>query len=473
MTPDAGLAPAWAPTIPRRPASRPGLLGRWFAATPHDLYFGGLLLAVAAYALTGKGFAYAGIPPLFPGEIMLLAGLATFVYPRASLAVFASPPSVLLVLTMGWVVIRTLPFLGTNAIDALRDSVVVLYGLFAFVIANLILEKPARIDRAVQWAGRFFSFFGASIFLIYTLAKHFESVIPHWPSSETPLVALRAGEAAVHVGGAAVFALLGLKRSTLPWVIMMILAFVAVSTQSRSGLLAIVVPFMMAAILAGRLKVPVMLTLAALPIVGILYIGDVAVLESAHRQVKITQLVDNMASIFIKTDSSDNTLDDTKTWRLHWWSKIVGYTVHGDAFWMGKGFGVNLAEQDGFAGKDKSGPPLRSPHSVHMTMLARTGVPGLLLWCLLHLSWLAMMLRRMVLARLRGDVPWANLLLFITCYATGIMIDSSFDVAIEGPMVGIPFWVVFGTGIGLSLTYDALSRDRNAALAAQARRPCH
>lgn len=468
MTPDIGLARASAPTVPRASAARSW---RWLPGTPHDLYFAALLLAVAAYALTGKGFAYAGIPPLFPGELLLLAGLATFVYPSASLAAFASLPSALLLLMIGWVVIRTLPFLGTDGIDALRDSVVITYGLFAFVIANLILAKPSRIDRAVQWAGKFFSFYGASIFVVYTVSKNFENAMPHWPSSNTALVALRGGEAAVHIGAAAVFALLGLKRSTLPWIIMMILGFAAVSAQSRGGMLAIVVPFLLAAALSGRLKVPVVLTLAALPIIGVLYIGDVAVLESYHRRVNVAQLVDNAASIFVKTGSSDNTLDDTKTWRLRWWGKIVDYTVHGDAFWMGKGFGVNLAEQDGFAGTDRSGPPLRSPHSVHMSMLARTGVPGFALWCVLNLSWLAMMARRMLLARLRGDVPWAKLLLFITCYAMGIIIDSSFDVAIEGPMVGIPFWVVFGTGIGLSLTYDALCRERTAAVSAGARWP--
>lgn len=472
MTPDAGLlARSWAPTIARPLAAKPKAPGRWSAIALHDRYFAGLLLAVAAYGLTGKGFAYAGIPPLFPGEILLLAGLATFVTPYVSLAVFACLPSVLLVLMIGWTVVRTVPFLAAGPVDALRDSVVVTYGLFAFVIANLILAKPARIDHAVQWAGRFFSLYGASIFIIYTLSKHFESVIPHWPLSDTPLVALRGGEAAIHIGAAAVFAVLGLKRSTLPWIVMMILAFAAVSAQSRGGMLAIVVPFLLAAALSGRLKVPAVMTLAALPIVFVLYVGDVEVLASAHRHVKVTQLVDNMASIFIKTNSSDNTLDDTKTWRLRWWSKVVGYTVHGDAFWMGKGFGVNLAKQDGFAGNDKAGSLLRSPHSVHMTMLARTGVPGFVLWCLLNLSWLAMMARGMLLARLRGDVPWAKLLLFITCYATGIMIDSSFDVAIEGPMVGIPFWVVFGAGIGLSLTYDALCRGRAAALPRAAGQP--
>jgi hypothetical protein len=50
----------------------------------------------------------------------------------------------------------------------------------------------------------------------------------------------------------------------------------------------------------------------------------------------------------------------------------------------------------------------------------------------------------------------------VTCYWVGVIVDSSFDVALEGPMVGIVFWVLFGAGIGLSMTYDALCRERFA-----------
>ena len=45
----------------------------------NDRYFAVLLFAVAAYATTGKGFAYAGIPPIFPGEVILAAGLFTLI----------------------------------------------------------------------------------------------------------------------------------------------------------------------------------------------------------------------------------------------------------------------------------------------------------------------------------------------------------------------------------------------------------
>lgn len=57
--------------------STPAAFGQPASTGLRDRYLGALLLAIAAYAFTGKGFAYAGIPPLFPAEVLLLFGLVT------------------------------------------------------------------------------------------------------------------------------------------------------------------------------------------------------------------------------------------------------------------------------------------------------------------------------------------------------------------------------------------------------------
>ncbi len=428
-----------------------------------DIYFAALLLSVAAYAFTGKGFAYAGIPPVFPSEILLCAGLVTLALPGPSAAVLASLPNLLLALLMGWTLARTVPFVGPYGVDALRDSVIVMYGLFGLVTANLILQNPSRIDRAVRWMGRFFAVYGTLAAILYVAQKYLDGVMPRWPASNSPLIALRGGEVAVQIGGAAVFALLGLKRSSPLWVAALFVGVVVVSAQSRGGMLAILVPLLLAVLLTGRVRAPLLVLTAVLPIVVALYVGNFELpLQSDRRTVTVSQLVDNAASIFIESDSQDNTLDDTKRWRLKWWDLIFGYTIHGDYFWTGKGFGISLAESDGFLGTGGSGPPLRSPHSAHMNILARSGLPGLVLWIATGLAWVWMVARGIWLARMRGDDEWSRLLIFVLCDWLGVVIDSSFDVAIEGPMVGILFWVLFGAGVGLSMTYGALCRERFA-----------
>jgi hypothetical protein len=48
-----------------------------------------------------------------------------------------------------------------------------------------------------------------------------------------------------------------------------------------------------------------------------------------------------------------------------------------------------------------------------------------------------------------------------------IVIDASFDVALEGPMLGIWFWCLFGLGIASTMIYRAASqceRDDRASI---------
>ena len=78
-----------------------------------------------------------------------------------------------------------------------------------------------------------------------------------------------------------------------------------------------------------------------------------------------------------------------------------------------------------------------------MTILARAGVPGLILWALLLVSWLGLIVKAMLTARRRRQRHWADLFLFIACYFAAMLITASFDVALKKPMLGIWFWCLF------------------------------
>ena len=161
------------------------------------------------------------------------------------------------------------------------------------------------------------------------------------------------------------------------------------------------------------------------------------------RPATLQQMIDNFLSIF--GSSSDGGLEGSKQFRLAWWGTIIDYTVFGDHFWTGKGFGVNLADDDGFQSTvDHS---LRSPHNSDMTVLARMGVPGLLLWVLLQGAFVIGLLRAMFAHRRAGDTQIAVVGGLILVYWVAMMIDTSFDPYLEGPQGGIWFWVIFGLGL--------------------------
>jgi hypothetical protein len=183
-----------------------------------------------------------------------------------------------------------------------------------------------------------------------------------------------------------------------------------------------------------------------------------------RRDISVREIASNIMSVASSSDSERQ--EGTKAWRLAWWNKIVDYTIDGKYFWGGKGFGVNLAVDDGFdvddqPGSAAKGQPLnRSPHSVHMTFLARAGVPGLILWIASCLSWAVTILRFFFISKARGDRAWSCLFLFLFGYWLACIIDASFDVALEGPTMGIWFWSLHGIGIGAAIIYRHEKRMR-------------
>ena len=161
------------------------------------------------------------------------------------------------------------------------------------------------------------------------------------------------------------------------------------------------------------------------------------------REISPSQWFTNLLSIFGSSSRAD--LDGTRAYRLAWWSAIMDYTVYGPYFWTGKGFGVNLADDDGFQGTlDHS---LRAPHNSHMSVLARMGVPGLVLWVLLQGAFAIGLVRAVREHRRADDRMMADHGAWILVVWAAMMVDTSFDPYLEGPQGGIWFWVVFGLGL--------------------------
>ena len=64
-------------------------------------------------------------------------------------------------------------------------------------------------------------------------------------------------------------------------------------------------------------------------------------------------------------------------------------------------------------------------------------------------------MRLFFVARARDDRTWSRFFLFLFAYWIAALINSTFDVALEGPMLGIWFWSLHGIGIGAAILYRA------------------
>lgn len=433
--------------------------------TPNDRYVVFLACLLTGYALTGKSFAYLGVPPLFIGEIVLILGCLALARTGCTVSLLTTLPSLAILSLMSWVLARTVPFVGEHGVDALRDSVIALYSTFAFIVIALLLEKPERLDRAVSFLKTFARFVVPTAVVAYAVARFAEHYLPFMPGTRIEIISLRAGELGVHLSAAILLVAFGFARAGRIWGCLVVGGVLLIATQNRGALLSILIPVCFGMIASGQVGRLIAAGSLAAALLGAAWIADLEIVfPRGARTVSAKAVVDNIMSVVAQDPSGD--LDGTKQWRLNWWEAIQNYTVWGPYFWTGKGFGVNLAVADGYlVGTEHGGPLLRSPHNIHMTFLARAGVPGLLLWWFVCLAWFLMLARNHLMARRRGEGRWANLFLLLACYVSAILINASFDVALEGPMLGIWLWVVVGLGIGASMIYRAPSRSLGGARA--------
>lgn len=432
------------------------IAGRGLARTPETfLYVLGVILI--GYAWLGRGFAYLGLPPVFLGEIVLALGLLALLFSSRGRRLPKGPVPIVLLAYMFWGLLQTLPHLREYGLVALRDAVVWGYAVFALLVATA-LTSTGLLRRAVVGYSVFLPWFliWAPIGLWLSLSSsEWGLMVPGSPHVD--LILLKPGDMAVHLAGVAVFIAMGLhafgRRRSDPgfaikewlWWGLWLAGFVFAASLSRGGMLAVLTAGLAALVLrptARWMKVG----LVGLVIGGAFLMANVELETKRIRSASPQQIVANLVSIV--GDAPREGLEGTRRWREEWWSDIIDYTVGGPHFWTGKGFGINLAIDDGIiSARSQEVGRLRSPHNAHLTILARSGVPGFLLWGILNVMFVVSLLRAYFSARRHGFKWWARIDVWLFAYWVAFMVNMTFDVYLEGPQGGIWYWSLMGFGL--------------------------
>jgi hypothetical protein len=418
------------------------------------LFFYMLGIGLLGYSFLGRGFAYCGLPPFYIGEVILSFGIMAF-FTSGSISRIRSS-------FLFWMV-ALLIFIGSlgtiNHINeygtlALRDAVIWGYAVFAVLVAVFVSEAKI-ISQVIVCYRRFLPWFLLwTPFAVFLYIFAYER-IPRWPESQVPMLNPKGGDIAVHLAGIMAFLVLGLHRkvfteraviSTLKewnWWAFWFAGCLIIFTGRASILTVLSVLILLFLVYPlGRWYKVVFLGVL---VVATFFVFNIKLSLVNHRTVSPEGIMRTFQSIFSETGLGF--YDGSRFWRLEWWHKILDYTVFGDYFWTGKGYGINLANDDGF--QVLAGGLLRSPHNSHLTFLARSGVPGFLVWLLLQGTFaLNLWIAYRQACRMRLD-DWAVLNLWILCYWLAFMINGTFDVFIEGPQGGIWFWCLFGFGMAV------------------------
>src|SRR5829696_1782932 len=116
--------------------------------------YGRLLgLLLGGYLLFDKAFAYLHLPgiPLFVGEMVLGVGaLAAVIATRYLRVPIRDEPILALLGAFAlWGLIRAMPGIPVYRLDALRDSALWYYCLFAFFVAAALAKSPQLLERLI------------------------------------------------------------------------------------------------------------------------------------------------------------------------------------------------------------------------------------------------------------------------------------------------------------------------------------
>ena len=481
---------------------------------PYDLvavrvFLLALAILLAGYMFMGRGFAHLGMRPIYVGEVVLFLGLLCTGIAVVRLRLRFAPSKIVWLL-LGFMALgaaRTVPYLGVNGVDALRDAVLWGYAVFALMI-YVLADRPLILGafRLYGWVVPVFALWLPISWNIFVIA--YQGLDPNKLGSFHPLVFFKSGDMAVHVAGSIAFLVLGTGTVAIArrflWRVVIALPLTwttfLTATQSRGALLASLAGYGTVFLFAPRSRnwAPILVATVVL-VVGLTAPGPLGRLGQQlpdpspipsgiatpipsgiappipsgiappipsgiatappvvagpvatplatpdGRSQDVGQLIVNITSVFVT--SSIGALDGTRAFRLAWWGKIVDYTVFGPYFWSGKGFGVNLADDDGF--QPTADGSLRAPHNSHMTALARMGVPGFVLWLLLQGAFSIGLLRSTLAHRRTGDTKVAAVGAWILVYWAATMVNTSFDPYLEGPQGGIWFWTLFGLGLAI------------------------
>ncbi len=406
---------------------------------------------LAGYAFLGRGFAHIGHSPIYVSEAVLSIGLLVILVRITNTRL--TRVHWLLVAFMALGLARTLPFVQADGFNTLRDGVVWGYAVFAIALSTVV--KPSHLSKITAIYGKLGPAFLVWVPILFALNNTFLAYLPTAPGSDVQIPYFQPGDVGVHLAGIAAFAFAGLytykstssgRFGSLPIVLLgalWVAGFLIVGSINRGAFVACLLALAVSFLMKPSMKwLPYVFGVAAV-LAMLLVINPKVHVEGRQRNISVSQALRNATSVV--GGSNDAALEPTREWRLQWWKKIIDYTVFGRYFWTGKGFGVNLADDDGF--QVYADHSLRSPHNSHFTILARTGVPGFALWVALNGVFVASLIGARARAKARGDTFRASFIIWLLIYWLAMTVNGSFTLYLEAPQEGIWFWTVFGLGL--------------------------
>lgn len=417
------------------------VLARW-----QPLPIGTVLLgiALAGYVVGNRGFAQIMLlpnQPLLPAEAVLLIGGTLLLVQCAWRHDLPFRRDTLNLLLLGWIVLGTLRVafdVREFGLVAIRDFAVVYYGAFFY-----LGQEAAREPRGQRFLETIL--LSSCVVLLFTsfLYERFPDFFLGALSFRgNPLIYYKGDLVGTFLAVGSVLAYLRHESRPRWWMLAtsLILAGGVLATNNRASMFGLFVATAWLMV-GGRWKFARALALTGAGAAVVVLIAAVLMNVPVEKTPlfgvyeRVVSLADPTGQRAYRGDETFNK-GDNNLFRTVWWRAVLTETIDRNPY-TGVGFGYDLADRFVRQYYPESGEEfsVRSPHNVLVTLFARLGAAGLIVF-LVIVAVIGRQTRQAIRIGPREAAPW--------CAAWIILASACFGVVLEGPMGAVVFWTVLG-----------------------------
>lgn len=417
------------------------LLARWLGLSFSTMLLG---FAVFGFIAGNRGFAQlyvSNLLPILPAEgVLAVAGgmLAMQSAWRRELP-FRSEPLNMAVLL--WIILGTLRIgfdVRTYGFAALRDFATVYYAAFFFVAQEAGRDPAGRtfLTRSLLVACTLL----LPLWVLYQQMPEF--FLGTFTLRGIPLVFLKGDLVGTYFAVGAVLLFLRGEAGGSRWntAIGLTLAGAALATNNRASMLGLLVATAWL-LVGGRWRFAATQAAAGVLASALILFGAFLLNVSWERTPvyglyeRTASLVDFSGDRIYRSEDSLNKGDNNRFRRV-WWGAVIDQTIEGNP-WVGLGFGADLAGRfvREYYADSSEDFTTRSPHNILLTVFARMGLTGLLVF----LTLLGIIAQRTWRAVRTGPTEAG-----LWCAAWVVIASACLGVVLEGPMGAVVFWTVLG-----------------------------
>jgi len=407
------------------------------------------LVALSGYLLLTRGFEnltlHVGGVPFIVGYGLVYTSLALAIFSHRQLIARAlkEPPVLCMLALLAATVLHLVVDFPSYGIWALRDSTLCLDGIFMLLGLAWAMKRNGSVFLARWMLGLFV------LNMLYVYTMPWGEKIWGWsPVSgvflQVPLLGGFEGAGDLLVAGALFCICVGSYLMNRPSWLMLALAigqFLGVSiTQGRRTYVGTAVVLVILLLFGEAKKFARLFILVPAAIVVIFLVTTVGGLKISGRigEVNLNFFEAHLRSIHTSEGTPGSSVDHRFTMADEALDHFRTHPV------LGVGFGQPL-----LIDTDNDGTVTRMPHNSSLSILARLGLVGFVLWIAFHLSLITRFIGVLQRRNTFDDKRMSAFVLWLFLFYVLFMIASLVEAPFEFPSGAVPFYFFMGLGLGL------------------------